>query len=138
MGKIHQTTVTLRFRGDDLVPEQLTSLLGATQTSAAIKGELLQTVGGKERVAKTGQWHLRIDPAEPGEEFDEQLIRLFNQLTSDLDTWRYISERYNGNLFVGFFLGSSNEGVEISSETLSAISARGLELGLDIYSHSDE
>ncbi|QGY81294.1 DUF4279 domain-containing protein [Sphingorhabdus lacus] len=138
MENIHQTAITLRFRGDDLDPEELTSLLGAIPTNAATKGAPLQSTGGRERVAKTGHWHLRVDPAEPGEEFDEQLIRLFKQLTPDLDAWRYLSERYVGNLFVGFFLGTSNMGVEISSETLSAISARGLELGLNIYSHSDE
>lgn len=138
MEKINETKVSLRFRGDDLDPEELTSLLGAMPTNAATKGARLQSTGGRERVANTGYWHLGVDPTAPGEEFDQQLLRLFRELTSDLDTWRYLSERYAGNLFVGFFLGTSNVGVEISSETLSAISVRGLELGLNIYSHSDE
>jgi hypothetical protein len=65
-------------------------------------------------------------------------MRLFDKLTSNQDAWRDLSERFDGNLFVGLFLGGSNEGVVIGSETLTAISTRGLELGLDIYGHSED
>lgn len=138
MAQIQETKVTLRFGGDDLDPEELTDRLGATATSAAKKGSILLSASGRERMARTGQWQLRVDAARPGEELEGQLTRLFDQLTSDLRTWRELSERFDGNLFVGLFLGSTNEGVVIGSEMLAAISARGLELGLDIYCDSDD
>jgi hypothetical protein len=44
-----------------------------------------------------------------------------------------LSGRYGGNLFVGVFLGSSNEGLTLAPETALAIGERGLSLQLDIY-----
>lgn len=138
MAKIQETKITLRFHGDDLDPQELSNRLGAMPSSAATKGAKLRSASGRERVSKTGQWQLRVEAAVPDEEFDRQITQLFDQLTTDHDTWRDLSKRFDGNLFVGLFLGSSNEGVVISSETLSAISARGLELGLDIYGQSGD
>jgi hypothetical protein len=138
MAKIQDTKITLRFHGDDLDPQELSNLLGAMPTSAAAKGATLRSESGRERMARTGQWHLRVEATAPDEEFDSQVTRLLDHLTSDLDTWRDLSGRFDGNLFVGFFLGSSNEGVVIDPETLGAIAARGLELGFDIYGQSDD
>jgi len=138
MAKIQETKVSLRFSGDDLNPQELTDRLGAVPTSAAVKGEALPSASGRERFARTGKWLLRVEAAAPDEEFERQVTRLFHQLTSDHATWRDLSERFAGNLFVGLFLGSSNEGVVIEPETVNAIAARGLELGFDIYSPSDE
>jgi hypothetical protein len=138
MAKIQETKVSLRFSGDDLDPQELTERLGAMPSSAAVKGETLTSASGRERVAKTGKWLLRVEAAAPDEEFQEQVTRLFEQLTSDHDIWRDLSRRFAGNLFVGLFLGCSNEGVEIEPETVNAIAARGLELGFDIYAPSDE
>jgi hypothetical protein len=49
-----------------------------------------------------------------------------------------LSERFEGNLFVGLFLDSSNEGISIARETIRAIATRGLELGFDIYGPTNE
>jgi hypothetical protein len=107
-------------------------------SSAAVQGETLPSSSGRERVAKTGKWLLSVEVAAPDEEFQEQVTRLFEQLTPDHDIWRDLSGRFAGGLFVGLFLGCSNEGLEIEPDIVNAIAARGLELGFDIYAPSDE
>jgi hypothetical protein len=48
-----------------------------------------------------------------------------------------LSQRYGGNLFVGLFLGSGNEGLCLGPDIAAAIAARGVELQLDNYGPGD-
>ena len=132
MGPVKKMTVTLRFRGDDLDPRELTERLGSSPTSAASKGGMWLTPSGAERVAGTGWWRLRLESGD-ADTFKGQIAQLFATLSPDLAAWRDLSARYRGNLFVGAFLGSANEGLIIAPETAFAIGERGLELQLDIY-----
>jgi hypothetical protein len=81
-------------------------------------------------VANTGLWQLR---ATEGKAFEDQVAELFAALTPDTAIWRELAGQYGGNLFVGVFLGSLNEGLTVPPETALAIGERGLELQLDIY-----
>ena len=132
MGPVKRMTVTLRFRGDDLDPRELTKRLGSPPTGAASKGGTWLTPSGAERVAVTGWWRLRLEAGD-ADTFEDQIAQLFATLSPDCATWRDLSKRYGGNLFVGVFLGSSNEGLTIAPEAALAIGERGLELQLDIY-----
>lgn len=125
-------TVTLRFYGDSLDPRELSNRLGDVATNAAAKGGTWLTPSGAERVAKKGFWSVRL-AAGDADTFGDQIAKLFATLSPDFATWRELSERYEGNLFVGLFLGSSNEGLTIAPETALAIAERGLDLQLDIY-----
>ena len=132
MAQVQHTTLTLRFYGDDLDPQELSDRLGATPTRAFLKGAKLLSAGGSERIAKTGQWRLTIEADAP-EDLETLVARLFDGLNPEQDAWIDLSERFAGELFIGFFLGSSNEGVPISRQTLNSIASRGLGIGLDIY-----
>jgi hypothetical protein len=136
MAQIQRTVVTLRFGGNDLNPKELSDLLGAMPTKAHEKGTTLQSASGA-RIAKTGIWNLTVEAKAP-DDFDVLVSRLFDQLNSSLETWLDLSERFEGNLFVGLFLDSSNEGISIARETIRAIATRGLELGFDIYGPTNE
>lgn len=54
-------------------------------------------------------------------------------MTEDLSVWRDLAAKYSPDIFVGFFMHRGNEGIEISAESLSALSSRGISLSLDIY-----
>jgi hypothetical protein len=132
MGPVKKTRVTLRFGGDDLDPRELTERLGSPATSAAAKGGTWLTPSGAERIAKTGWWRLRVEAGD-ADAFNSQVAQLFATLTTDCATWRDLSGRYGGNLFIGVFLGSLNEGLTITPGTALAMGERGLSLQLDIY-----
>jgi hypothetical protein len=67
------------------------------------------------------------------------LVRaLFSGLSEDFGIWKDFADRYRGRIFVGLFLTASNEGLGISPQTSSAISVRGLELDLDVYSGDND
>ncbi len=133
MAHLARSVATLRLIGDELVPDDVTKLLGVEPTEARGKG---QEAGGG-RVAKSGIWRLQARSREP-EDLDGQVQELLDQLTADLNVWRHLSQRFRIDLFCGWFMDASNEGVSISPATLAALGARGIELGIDIYAPTND
>lgn len=137
MGALERSVATLRVSGEDLRPEEITALLGASPTYSHTKGDLRVSASGNERRLKFGIWHLHATVTEP-EDLNAQVDELLAQLTSDLAVWRELSERYSIDLFCGWFMANSNDGVSIAPGILLALGARGIELDLDIYSPTDD
>jgi len=138
MAHVQRSAVTLRIGSDDLIPDEITRLLGATPTKTEIKGEkIVGRKTGKVRIAKMGIWRLEASDREP-EDMDGQIQEILSQTTSDLAVWRSIVEKHQIDLYCGLFLGGSNEGMTLSAQSLAALGERGIEMGLDIYSGRDE
>jgi hypothetical protein len=138
MAQLHRSVATLRISGDDLDPEEITKTLGCAPTAGQRKGDVL--IGGETGIARTakfGMWRLEASDREP-EDLDGQVAELLSCLTQSMDAWRSIAARYRMDLFCGFFMRETNEGLTVSPEALAALGERGIELGLDIYSPTRE
>jgi len=131
MAHLARSVASLRIAGDDLVPEDISSALRGQPTHAQRKGDEIPSKDGV-RIATFGHWRLHATAAEP-EDLDAQVAEILGQLTSNLKVWNSLASRYKIDLFCGFFMKESNEGVCISPLTLQALSERGIELGMDIY-----
>jgi hypothetical protein len=136
MGALEQSRAALRFFGDDLVPADVSSLLGATPTDSEAKGQERVDRTGIVRIAKTGSWRLVAEHREP-EDLESQVFDLLDRLTDDLSIWASL-DRYTPDLFCGLFMGSSNDGLSLSAKTLLALGQRGIALDLDIYDFDDD
>ena len=136
MAQIHQTTIGLRFFGDDLDPEEITARLKHPPSFSARKGEIGMTKSGQDRVARTGSWRLNAPDRTPGD-LDGQIIELFASLSMDFAAWEDLAGRFGGNLFCGLFMNESNEGLTLSAKTMKELASRGLVLHLDIYDGRD-
>jgi len=133
MAHIEQSLATLRISGDDLLPDEITSLLGCAPTESHIKGEVIRgKKTGREYTKKTGMWRLTAADKKP-ENLDEQIVELLNKLTQDLTVWSALKQRFEMDFFCGLFMENTNEGGSLSAESLLALGARGIELSLDIY-----
>jgi hypothetical protein len=55
------------------------------------------------------------------------------KLTPDLAIWRMLTSRFSGDCFCGLFMTEANEGLVLEPDVLTALTARGLTLMLDIY-----
>jgi len=138
MAHLHSSSASLRIFSDDLIPDEITSLLGATPSSARTKGD--QIVGkntGQVRIAKTGSWHLNASDREPAD-LNVQIHEMLSQATPDIAVWQSITKKYRADLFCGLFMRVNSEGLTISAASLAALGARGIELGLCIYGGDDE
>lgn len=133
-----QSIVALRIFGDDLIPSEVTALLGCEPTNAFSKGDVrVGSKTGNRYVEKTGRWSLSAEDKSP-EDIPAQINDILDRLTSDLAIWDQLSSKYTLDIFCGVFMGSSNDGLEFSSVVLGHLSARGITLGLDIYDYSDD
>jgi hypothetical protein len=138
MAQLQKSAVTLRIMGDDLIPDEITKLLGASPTHAETKGDrIVGKKTGHVRIAKAGMWRLCASDCEP-ENMDGQIEGILSQMTGDLTVWQSITKKYHADLFCGLFMRGSNEGLTISSQSLAALGARGIEMGLDIYAGDDD
>lgn len=138
MGFLDTSTAILRIYGDDLVPSEITHLLGAAPSGSCRKGEQLINKGSRpSRIAKTGMWRLNAAVRQP-EAVESQIFEILEQLTPDFGPWNTVSSRYTVNLFCGLFMASSNDGLELSSKLLLGLGQRGISIGFDIYDPTDE
>jgi Domain of unknown function (DUF4279) len=132
MAHLQRAVATLRISGDDLLPDEVSGLLGAGPTVSHAKGQEINLPSGRSSITKFGTWQLSAADTEP-EDLDSQAAEILGQLTVDLAVWHDLGKRFDIDLFCGWFLGGSNEGVAISHQTLLALGERGIRLGLDIY-----
>jgi len=137
MGHIHHSAASLRIFGDDLIPTEISRLLGCEPTKAQVKGDVIRHSSGRERLVKFGGWWLNASRAEP-EDLDGQIRWLMSQVNADLSIWRHLTTSYDVNVFCGLFMQSGNDGISISAETMLELGTRGIEIGLDIYGPDDE
>lgn len=133
MGAVNSLT-TLWIRGDDLDVHEVTRLLGRDPTYSVFKGEYL--IKHQARVARTGAWSLEAEDRTP-DNVTGQINEILSGLTQDLDVWRAISSQLNGRIVLGFFMEQSNEGFDLSADTLKLLTDRGLALEFDLYGHSE-
>jgi hypothetical protein len=136
MAALYKSVASLRIAGDALDPTEVTRLLGAEPSWGQVKGQQLPSKSGT-RVARIGMWSLEATPMEP-EDLNSQVAELLGRLTSDLEVWKSLGDRFEIDLFCGWFMEGSNEGVSISPETLIALGEREIELGIDLYAPSAE
>lgn len=135
MAEIHETTMTLRFFGDDLEPDELTSRLGCQPSVGARMGEVWTTMRGTEKIARTGTWRLNANDRQPGD-LDAHVTELLASLNEDLAVWKDLTARFKADVFCGVWMKQSNEGASLSAETMMSLGGRGLALSFDIYDPS--
>lgn len=133
MTVLSRSAVSLRVFGDDLLPEEVTALLGAAPTAFEVKGGQSQpNSGGRTFAARTGGWRLEVARRSPGD-LDGQIAELLGQLTTDLNAWRELTTRFRVDIFCGLWLNEGNEGISLDPSTLKDLGERGILLDLDIY-----
>jgi hypothetical protein len=132
MAHLHRAAASLRIAGKELVPDEITALLGSNPTHAQTKGQEILARSGRTRTPLFGQWRLNANVTEP-ENLDSQVAELLGKLTTDLTIWRDLAARFDIDLFCGWFMSGGNEGVTIEPKTQLALGERGITLSLDIY-----
>ena len=67
-----------------------------------------------------------------------EIDALLNGLTQDIQIWKSLATKYDGDLYCGVWLSESNQGMELSPGLMARLGERGLRLGLDINAKVDE
>ena len=138
MPALSESQVTLIINGDDVDPVEITQLLGCEPSTAHAKGEVVP-IGdtGRTRIARFGSWRLSGGVRVPAD-LDDHIAELLGKCTIDLDVWTGLTKRFDVQLFSSLYLRKTNEGCEVSPQSLKSLGDRGIELGLDIYALTDD
>lgn len=136
MAELARAVASLRVVGDDLLPDDVSALLGCAPTKAWAKGDTL-TSHGTSRTARFGMWSLQAEETEPGD-LDAQVTAILSRLTQDEAVWAELGSKYDLDLFCGWFMKYGNEGVTIAPDTMSALGTRGIPLDIDLYGGDSE
>ena len=65
MAALARSKASLRIFGDNLIPDEVSGLLGCVPTEAWTKGQVEHSGSGRAVVRKSGAWFLRVAEAEP-------------------------------------------------------------------------
>ncbi|MBK1616575.1 hypothetical protein CKO44_24340 [Rubrivivax gelatinosus] len=131
-----KSAVSIRVCGGDLEPDEITAALGSAPSMSYRKGDLISP-GRSAAVWKYGMWILKASESEPAD-FEKQVDQLLSTLTLDFSVWRSLGQRYQVDLFCGFFMDHRNQGFTLAVPTLSALVVRGIEPGFEIYAPTPE
>ncbi|WP_374380515.1 DUF4279 domain-containing protein [Dongia sp.] len=135
MPQLQRSVAALRIGGDGLVPEEISKMMGSAPSRAHREGEKFGGSDGLRNERKSGQWSLEATDREP-ENFDRQINEILSKLTDDLAVWARVRASYEVDLFCGWFMGSSDEGIDVSPENLKALGDRGIKLSICMYAPS--
>jgi hypothetical protein len=81
---------SLRITGDDLVPAEVTALLGAEPSTSFTRGEPQHL---SQRPRKFGMWSLQSASTEPAD-VDAPIDEILTQLTTDMTVWTELAQRF--------------------------------------------
>ncbi len=83
-GPIDRCKVTLRVIGDDLIPEEVTQLLGCSPTQCETKG--MSVLGRDGRVRRVAKWGTSEDAG--ASDVEEVVLDLLRRLPSNRVVWQ--------------------------------------------------
>jgi hypothetical protein len=132
-GPIDEVDVSLCIYGDDLDPDELTRIMGASPTSTRRRGDL----SSSGHPARIGNWILRSGTSK-STPIEQQAKHLLSLVTSDPLTWTELSQRFRVQLRCGLHLSGWNRGDGLSAEAMQELGRRGIDFVMDIYGPDDD
>jgi hypothetical protein len=134
-GPIDWFDVTLRIISEDLVPDEVTKLLGCQPDEAQQKGKpVFREDGTVMRIARFGAWRLVLKPTETDEwDCAEAMMLVLRRLPSAVGLWKRLTKKYKVDFFVGLSMPSWNKGFGLPPQVMKYLGDRGIEAGFDVY-----
>ena len=132
MDSLERGSATLLIFGDDLVPDEITALLGTSPRLGVRNGEKFVASNGKEVVAPTGKWIFGGDYRSPPS-LDEQISQLLLALPNDPKIWDDLTSRFDCCLSVGAYFADWTGGITLEPATLKLLAERNLPIDFDMY-----
>lgn len=107
-------------------------VMAKAQLERVDKAEIARLLGCASDQEKLRHWSLHA-PDEEDADVNAQVEWILSRLTRDWAIWRRVTSDYRVDMFCGLFLERTNRGVSLAPTTMAELSARGIELGFDIY-----
>lgn len=132
MDNLKRATVSVLIDGDDLVPAEISTLLGANPRLGVRKDEVFLGSHGKHIKAKTGKWKFGDDWVSPPD-LDGQIAGVLALLTKDMSAWHEVTSRFHCYLSVGGYFNDWTGGITLQPITMKSLADRNLPIDFDLY-----
>ncbi len=133
-GPVDGASACLQVAGDELVPNEITQLLGCQPSRAYRKGQRMLDMPRLTK-APTGLWQKNSEPDE-SVPLEDQILRLLNSTTQDLEIWNSLAKRFGITLGCDLHLECLNRSFELSPEIMKSLSKRGINGIFEIWCHN--
>ena len=132
MDNLQRATVSVSINGDDLVPSEITTLLGKAPRLGVCKGDVFLASYGKHIEAKTGKWQFGGEWESPPN-LDKQITNVLAELTEDVSAWSEVTRRFECYLSVGGYFHDWTGGITLQPKTMKLLADRNLTIDFDLY-----
>jgi hypothetical protein len=132
MDSLQRAAVSVSISGDDLVPSEITALLGEAPALGVCKGEVFLASHGKHIEAQTGKWLFGGQWESPSD-LDRQITSIFSALTEDIAVWNEVTSRFECYLSVGGYFHDWTGGMTLQPSTMRLLVERNLAIDFDLY-----
>lgn len=132
MDSLQRAKVSVLIADDNLVPSELTALLGRPPRLGVSKGETFLASHGKKIKAQTGMWQFGGEWESPPQ-LDRQISEVLSVLTNDLSIWAEVTNRYFCDLSVGGYFHAWTGSMTLGPTTLQLLAERKLSIDFDLY-----
>jgi Domain of unknown function (DUF4279) len=136
-GPVDRSSVTLSLHGEDLLPDEITRLLGCSPTHSHRRGEPRQSRSARAEPWKKGAWLLQLQGDAPTSAGD-LLADLLGRVPDDEVLWSSLTSKYQVAIGLGRFLDGCNRGMVLEVPVIQRLARMGVALDFDIYASIDE
>jgi hypothetical protein len=132
-GAVEKTSITLAIYGDDLIPEEISQLLGY-EARHIQRGERRSS---RASPYKKSAW-LFNQKGEAPITAEEIIREILSKISADSGIWKELSSKYDIQVRIAIHMENWNKGFDLSAETIQQIAGLGAKMIFDIYAYVDE
>lgn len=133
-GTVDRSNVKIAIYGTDLIPEEITSLIGVQPTESFRRGYVRSP---RSYPTRHGAWFLESRGLAPDGP-DVQLRTVLAQVPTSKEVWEKIAENHTIQIRFGIHMSGWNKGFGLPKELLSQLAAINADLEFDIYTYGDD
>ncbi|MDA0865761.1 MAG: DUF4279 domain-containing protein [Cyanobacteria bacterium] len=132
-GAVAKTSITLAIYGDDLIPEEISQLLGY-EAKYIRRGERRNP---RASPYKKSAW-LFNQKGEAPITAEEIIREILSKILTDSGIWKELASRYDVQVRIAIHMKNWNQGFDLSAETIQQIAGLGAKMVFDIYAYVDD
>ncbi len=134
-GEVEWFSASLQVSSVNLIPANVTNLLGAPPTESQTKGvPLLRENGSIQRTPKFGRWCRTIKAAQSDEWDIAEVVRmLFQGLPESPQVWAEVAKEGKIRVSLGLSISSSSQDFLFDCELIQLLARRHASVWFDVY-----
>jgi hypothetical protein len=126
--------VCLAIYGEELVPDEITELLGCQPTDSNLRGD---KKGPSSPGFSKGAWFLQVR-GEPPNTPEILTRKILTMVPSNREIWNQLKKRFDVQLRYGIHMSGWNKGFGLPHDLIASMAVLGVDVEFDLYAYESE